>query len=89
MMAGTILRIIDLVEFLSLSKPTIYRLIKRGQFPIPIKLGSQAVGWLKKDVELWLEDRIAIRDGIVAGSGTNEARHNQNLYAGYSKVGVL
>ena len=35
----------------------IYKLIKDGAFPKPIKLGRSS-RWLKSEVETWLQDRI-------------------------------
>lgn len=35
-------------------------------FPKPIKLGAKAVGWVEKEINLWIESRIcATRNGIV------------------------
>lgn len=41
----------------SLSLATIYRLIKRGDFPRPIQLSVQAVGWDVNDINAWIEGR--------------------------------
>lgn len=43
----------------SLSPATLYRLISRGEFPRPIRLSSQAVGWDINDVQAWIETRKA------------------------------
>lgn len=43
----------------NLSLATIYRLIKRGDFPRPIRLSTQAVGWDINDVHAWIEARKA------------------------------
>ncbi len=45
-----------------LSTPSIYRLVRAGLFPRPIKLGTFAVGWLEHEVEAWLTARVAERD---------------------------
>ena len=41
-----------------LSRSTIYARIKAGTFPAPVSLGPRAVGWLDRDVERWICDRI-------------------------------
>ncbi|MEN8513559.1 MULTISPECIES: AlpA family phage regulatory protein [Burkholderia] len=46
-----------LIERVGLSKSEIYRRIQAGTFPRPIALGVRAVGWLERDVELWLATR--------------------------------
>ena len=41
-----------------LSTASIYRLIKKGEFPKQIKLGERSSGWILEEVEQWLENRI-------------------------------
>jgi len=38
-------------ELTGLRKDTLYKLIREGRFPRPIKLSTQASGWLKCEVE--------------------------------------
>ena len=40
-----------------LSKPSIYRLIKAGQFPRPKKLSKQSVGWDEREIQAWCDSR--------------------------------
>jgi len=42
----------------SLSKTSIYALIKIGKFPPQIKLGKTSV-WLESAIEKWMDDQIA------------------------------
>jgi len=42
-----------------LSCSTIYRLMNKGEFPRPVRLSANSVGWLESDLEQWLEQRIA------------------------------
>ena len=37
-----------------LSRATIYRKMRKGQFPKPLKLGDRAVRWRQSEVEGWL-----------------------------------
>jgi prophage regulatory protein len=49
-----------------LSRPTVWRLVKQGKFPKPIRLTSaHAVGWLSSEVQAWIQARIAQRDQQV------------------------
>lgn len=41
-----------------MSKSSIYLAIQKGQFPRPIKLGARAVGWLERDIDIWISQRI-------------------------------
>lgn len=56
-MPSTILRRRAVERKTGLTTSTLYRFIKNGQFPAPIKLGVQAVGWLESDIEEWLSSR--------------------------------
>ena len=51
------LRIDDVVKFTGLSKPSIYRLMREGSFPRPVRLGERAVAWTINDLEQWAQNR--------------------------------
>ena len=36
---------------------TIFRLMRAGQFPLPIKIGPRAVRWPEAEIENWLAER--------------------------------
>ncbi len=48
------------------SKTARYELIKQGVFPKPIKLGPRSVGWLRSELDAWVEARVAERDETAA-----------------------
>ncbi len=52
-----ILRTAKLQTYVGLSRTTIWRLEKSGQFPKRVRLGQNSVGWLKGDIDTWLESR--------------------------------
>ena len=52
-----ILRTTKLQIYVGLSRTTIWRLEKSGQFPKRVKLGQNSVGWLKGDIDTWLASR--------------------------------
>lgn len=54
------LRIGDLTERLPISRPTIYRMIKKATMPKPIKLGSSTV-WLESEIDKWMKDLAEAR----------------------------
>ena len=56
-MESQILRCPDVVRLTGLSKATLYRAVKAGQFPAPIKLTTRAVGWRLADVNAWVASR--------------------------------
>ena len=51
-----VFNIFDVSEFTGISKPTIYRLMKSGDFPRPMQLSTNRVAWRKSDVMNWLSD---------------------------------
>lgn len=48
-------RIKQLVRFIPVSRTTIWRKVKAGAFPRPVKLSQQVTGWRVEDVRAWME----------------------------------
>lgn len=47
------------------SRTSIYRMMREGSFPTPIKISTRAVRWRQSELEAWLADRPrATGDGI-------------------------
>ena len=40
-----------------IARTTIYRLMRAGQFPEPVKVGPRAVRWPASEIEDWLAER--------------------------------
>ena len=40
-----------------LTRSTIYRLMRAGEFPEPLKLGPRAVRWRATEIESWIAER--------------------------------
>lgn len=51
------LRFPELKKLTGLSRTTIWRLEKTGDFPKRRKLSPATVGWLQTEIELWVENR--------------------------------
>ena len=56
-MEPRILRLREVQQQTRLSKATIYRLLRSGAFPKPIRLGVRAVGWRTEEIDEWLDGR--------------------------------
>ena len=41
----------------AIARTTIYRLMRCGQFPEPIKIGPRAVRWPESEIDKWLASR--------------------------------
>ncbi|MFK5949178.1 MAG: AlpA family transcriptional regulator [Methylococcales bacterium] len=57
-MKHLILRLPAVKECTGLSRSTIYLMMSKKQFPLPISLGDRAVGWLEEEIDNWIEQRI-------------------------------
>jgi len=47
----------ELEKLFKVSPATIYRWIKEGNFPKPVRLGANMVRWKASDIEAWMTDR--------------------------------
>lgn len=52
-----VLRISQVSEMVGLSRTTIWRRERAGDFPERIDLGGRSVGWRADEVQAWLEGR--------------------------------
>ena len=58
-----ILRTPEVVHLTGLSKTTIWRRVRSGDFPALVQLGgpeSRSVGWRQEEIEKWIESRPAV-----------------------------
>ena len=46
-----------------MSRMTVYRRMKAGEFPQPIKLGERINRWTEGDLEAWIAARAAVTRG--------------------------
>ncbi|WP_085897191.1 helix-turn-helix transcriptional regulator [Limimaricola soesokkakensis] len=53
-MIDKILRRAAVEEMTGLSRSTLYRMMDRGEFPRPARIGQRAVGWRQSSVNTWL-----------------------------------
>lgn len=49
------------IKIAGISRPYIYLLMARDEFPKPVKLG-RASAWIRSEVQAWVAARIAERD---------------------------
>ena len=47
----------DVEKRCQISRSAIYRLMRTGQFPEPIRIGPRAVRWPESEIEAWLASR--------------------------------
>ena len=54
------LRFTTIRERTGLSRSTIWRLERRGAFPLHRRISTNAVGWLEHEVDEWVESRMKV-----------------------------
>jgi prophage regulatory protein len=59
-MPNQILRLSEVCKRTGLSRSTIYENLKNDpcSFPQPIRLGKRAVGWIEKEVDEWIDNKV-------------------------------
>lgn len=53
----TILRTPDVIRATGLSRTTLWRLERLGDFPPRVRLGANSIGWVESEVQAWIETR--------------------------------
>ncbi|MCY3840534.1 MAG: AlpA family phage regulatory protein [Gammaproteobacteria bacterium] len=68
---SAVLRLVDLQEYLKLSKTAIYALAERDpSFPRRIVLGPRSVAWRRAEIDAWLANRpVAVKGACDPGRG--------------------
>ncbi len=54
---GRMLRFPEIIERTGLSRTTIWRQVRAGEFPAPVALSGNAVGWHDAEINHWLNTR--------------------------------
>lgn len=57
-MSQQVIKLKEVMLTTAQSGSAIYRGAANGTFPKPIKLGERSSGWLKSEVDQWLQERI-------------------------------
>lgn len=61
-----------------LGRTSIYRLMRQGRFPEPLKVGPKAVRWPESEIEAWLAARPRA-SGEAADQATRIRARNQDF----------
>ena len=49
-----------------LARSSIYALIADGQFPAPIRLSVNTVGWLEHEINAWIAERTKVSRTVMS-----------------------
>jgi len=56
-------RLPEVCELIGLRRSAIYAAIARGEFPAPVRISKRASAWRHTDLEAWIAERAAEREG--------------------------
>ena len=56
-----------------LAKSTLYRFMRTGNFPEPLKIGPKAVRWRSDEIQEWVESRARARGESPKAAKSNSA----------------
>ncbi|MCY4429825.1 MAG: AlpA family phage regulatory protein [Rhodospirillales bacterium] len=55
-MVDRILRIKEVCDIVHVHRSTLYKMMGRGEFPRPLRLGPASRGWRQSDIDKWMQD---------------------------------
>ncbi len=62
-MSEEILTLDEVLAAVKVSRSSLYGMISARKFPRPLELSARRRGWLRSDIEAWIEARRLERDG--------------------------
>ena len=63
MTVETFLRLSKVEARTGVKRTFIHEGMKAGTFPKSVKIGNRAVAWVASEIDAWIEEQIAKRDG--------------------------
>ncbi|MBN3174386.1 AlpA family transcriptional regulator [Pectobacterium brasiliense] len=61
---NTLIRLSGVMKKTGLRKSWIYLLMKQGEFPQTVKIGTRSVAWVESEVNDWIAARISQRGEV-------------------------
>ncbi len=58
----TLLLFEEVLPRVRLSRATLYREMRRGAFPRPMRTSRNRIAWLQSEVDNWFAERVAARE---------------------------
>ncbi|PST95685.1 AlpA family transcriptional regulator [Photobacterium iliopiscarium] len=56
------IRLKEVMHVTGLGRSSIYNYMAEGRFPKTVSLGGRAVAWVESDIELWMAEKVTVRD---------------------------
>lgn len=64
-MPQTFLRLPEVQRRVGYKHATIYKKMQLGEFPLAVRIGANAVGWVEAEIDAWVQARIEARDTMA------------------------
>lgn len=55
---SNIIRLPNVIKMTGLSRSSIYAMMDKKLFPLSLKIGPRAVGWLDTDIQEWIDAKV-------------------------------
>ena len=65
-LAPRLLRLPAVLDQTGMRRSLLYEEMAEGRFPTPVKLSERAIAWPSDEIDAWIAERIASRDGDAA-----------------------
>lgn len=59
-----LIKLSEVINITGLGRSCIYNYMNDGVFPKSVSLGVRSVAWVESEVQDWILDKIALRDGM-------------------------
>lgn len=60
-----LIRFPEVIKRTGKSRASIYAAMGKGGFPTTVKLGPKSVAFIEHEIDAWIEDLTAVRDGTA------------------------
>ena len=77
-----LLRRVEVEDRFGISRTKIYRLMREGRFPEPLKVGERSVRWRESEVTSWLESLPRATGETGHSSGRRDPPHDRSHETG-------
>ncbi|GAA0513696.1 AlpA family transcriptional regulator [Tatumella terrea] len=61
-----LIRLSEVQKRTGYSKAWIYKMLSGNRFPKPVKIGARSIAFVEGEIDAWINERIAERDGVGA-----------------------
>ena len=77
----------EVIEMLGVSRTTLWRMVRAGSFPRPVRISKRNAGYLLETVEAWMRARV---QGLAWDGATTRAENHRKPWSreGQRKLGL-